>query len=331
MKIVMSLLVAIMATQTNSCLAARFYFTPEEQCTSVDFRQTFPLKMRNQGETSWCYANAASDYLQYTYHLNEQVSAADIAINYSQTIFSKIVKIFDDLIDPSERGKPPETGLIAIAVKRIIPQGYCPESALPSDFWNRVSAIDGSQTKEEILQSILDTYDLQQKIYTGSITSAAQMPSYFTFKNINRDQFYEILKNSTHKQVLLELREAACKNERKPFGDTSIGSDFMIRGRHAFQHMSASFDRGMPVTVDFADDVFFHYDNPSKKIAGLHTVIVYGRKFDSQSQECQYMLKDSHGAQCTRYDPKIPCENGYLWLPESKLFRAMTSELILYR
>ena len=66
---------------TPASFAASYYPTPENECTPIDFRETLKLKMRNQNKLSWCFAHAASDYLQYAYHLDEQVSAADVAIN----------------------------------------------------------------------------------------------------------------------------------------------------------------------------------------------------------------------------------------------------------
>lgn len=322
------MMLAISSTHT---LAASYYPTSENECTTVDFRETMKLKMRNQNKVSWCFAHAASDYLQYAYHLEEQISAADIAINYSQTSASRLIHFFKGIIDPKSRPLPAQTGFIKLAVKKIIPQGYCPESALPSDEWNRVESSDGAESKVEIKQSILDTFALQKDVKSGKFSSSTELPWYFKFKNIDRDQFYEILKTSKKSRLMLNIRSAACKNERKPFGSEQIGSDFQIRGKYVFKNMNATFNKKMPVTIDFFSDLFRHFDHPKNNINDLHTVLVYGRKYDSSTGQCNYMIKDSYGEQCEKYDPKIPCEGGYVWLPENKLFRAMTSQLILYK
>lgn len=311
---------------SEAALAASYYYTPEDRCTPVDFRRTFPLKMRNQNKVSWCFAHAASDYLQYAYQLNEQVSAADVAINYSQSSVGRLMHFFQSL---GGVRLPAQTGFIKIAVSKIIPQGYCPESALPSDEWNRTDA-NGTESKKEIRQSIVETLTLRKMVADGEVTSPDELPAYFTFKNIDRDRFFRILKNSSASKLMNNIRLAACRNERKPFGSQYTGSDFQIRGSRIFQNMNASFDEGMPVTIDFFSDVFRNYDHPKKNINDLHTVLVYGRKYNPKSGQCEYMIKDSYGEQCTKYDPKIACEGGYVWLPESKLFRAMTSQLILY-
>jgi hypothetical protein len=316
---------------SSSAHAAKYYSTPENQCQTVDFREYFPLKMRNQNKVSWCFAHAASDYLQYTYQLNEQVSAADVAINYSQGKASRLIHFFKAILDPKSRPLPAQTGFIKLAVNKILPEGYCPESALPSDEWSRIDSTNQEESKVEIKQSILDTFELYKKIQNGKIATSEQLPWFFKFKNIDREQFFDLLKNSKYSRLMVNIRNAACKNERKPFGATLYSSEFAIRGKNIFRKMNASFDRRMPVTIDFFSDVFRHFDHPKNNLSELHTVLVYGRKFDSTTGQCNYMIKDSYGEQCTKYDPKISCENGYVWLPENKLFRAMTSELIIHQ
>jgi hypothetical protein len=321
----------MMTFTASTSFAAKYYSTPENECTTVDFRETLNLKMRNQNNVSWCFAHAASDYLQYAFNLEEQISAADVAINYSQTSASRLIHFFKGIIAPNSRALPAQTGFIKLAVKKIIPQGYCPESALPSDEWNRVESNNSVESKVEIKQSILDTFALQKKVKSGEINSASDLPWYFKFKNIDRDGFYDLLKHSKKTRLMLNLRAAACKNERKPFGSQKVGSDFQIRGKYVFKNMNATFNRKMPVTIDFFSDIFRNFDHPKNNLNDLHTVLVYGRKFDSVTGQCNYMLKDSYGEQCKKYDPKIPCEGGYVWLPENKLFKAMTSQLIIYK
>ena len=319
--------------------AFKYIPTSQAQCTSMNFQQVFPMKMRNQNNLGWCYAHAAADLLQYTYKLPIQVSAADIAINYSKSKWSRFVTFFTRIFSRELRKEPPQTGMIKNAVQMILPQGYCPESSLPSDEWTKVDPNTLASSKEEILQSVLDSYDLQNQVHRGVFRSADQLPWYFEFKNIDRDRFFLILKNSSKKTFLETLRKAACGGDRVPFPNHRIGIDFRFRTRHIFQEINAGFDRGTPPTIDFFSDVFYHYDSAKKDISTLHTVLLYGRRFDSEANECVYMIKNSYGANCDHvdsdtglpYDPKLECEAGNIWLPESKMFPAITSRLILHR
>ncbi len=324
-------ILALVTFHLESPQAFAYYSTDESSCSSIDFRNTFPLATRNQEGLSWCFAHSAADYLQYTFQIPVQLSAADIAINYSKSNWSRLVHFFTHLVDGSLRGQPPQTGIAQAAIKLILPQGYCPESALPSDFWNRVDSATGEQKKEEILQSILDMYSLQKDIQAGIYSSPADLPFYFSFLHVSREDFFNLLQNSSHNKLLLKLRNQACSLERKPFPGNPISVNFKLRGRHVFQRMNDSFDRSMPVTVDFFASLLKDYESRAKDITSFHTVLLYGRKFDPATQQCTYLLKNSWGTECTRYDPRIECEHGYLWIAENKLFPNMTSQLIINR
>ncbi|MBS1960264.1 MAG: hypothetical protein JST80_12375 [Bdellovibrionales bacterium] len=306
--------------------------TPESICTPVDFREIFPLKMRNQHEMAWCYAHSASDYLQFTYNIPEQISAADIAINYSRSKWSKFVTFVRNVFNRDLRNEPPQTGLIKYAIQMILPQGYCPESALPSEEWTRVTP-DGQSSKIEILQASLDLFDLRDQVQKKKFTTAAELPWRYDFKNVNGQQFFDILKNSTRKNVLLKLRAQACTQSRKPFpANANISMQFRLKGPHVFTRLNSNFDDAkMPITIDFFSDVLRHLDNPKKNINNMHTVLVYGRKFNTETNECYYMIKDSYGEQCDKYDPKIECDDGYVWLPENKVYKSLFSDLMIQR
>jgi hypothetical protein len=309
--------------------AQAYYATPEESCALVDLRGDFQLKMRNQHELGWCFAHAAADYLQFTYKIDDQISAADIAINYSQTKGSRFVTFFRNTFDRSVRNQPAQTGLIKYAVRAILPQGYCPESSLPSDEWTRVSA-GGVTSKVEILQATLDLFELQAEVKTGSVTSPDALPWRYDFKNIrSAGAFYDLLKQRTRRNLLLRLRAKACATDRKPFPAPSAPMSFRFKGKRVFQRINSQFDRRAPLTIDFFSDLLKHYDSPAISLNNLHTVLTVGRRFDTDADECSYLIKDSYGEQCSKYDPKIKCEGGYVWLPESKLYRSLLSTYLL--
>ena len=309
--------------------AAKYVETEASECTNVDFRNTFPMKIRNQGEVAWCYANAAADYLQYTYELPTRLSAADIAINYAKSDWSKLSTFFNHLVSSSARGQPAQTGFIKGAIKRILPQGYCPEESFPSDFWNRVDGTTQASEKQEILQSIMDTYSLQEQVSEGVIETSTDLPFSFQFKNIGKEDFFNLLQSSTHKTILENLRQAACKGDRKAFPAQSISMKFEFKNKHIFEGINASFDRNMPSSIDFFASMFDDVNSFKKSIDELHTVLLYGRSYDPVEKECVYLLKNSYGDACDGYDPSIICDHGFLWIPEHTIYKALTSNLVI--
>jgi hypothetical protein len=313
---------------TTSSENAAIIPTSAQACTPVDFRNTFPMAIRNQGQLAWCFAHASADYLQYTYQIPEQISAADIAINYSQSNLSKLIHFFQSIASKKSRETPAQTGIAKFAIEKIIPQGYCPETNFPSDEWIKTLP-DQSQQKIEILAAILDVWQLQKQVQSGAFTAASDLPYFYSFPQINRQQFFEILQTSSHRHLLENLRVSACTSSRKPFPGNSFSAKFHFRSRHIFQEINSSFDQHQPVAIDFFNATYFNLDDFAKK--GLHTVLLYGRKYDPAIQQCVYLMKNSHGTDCTPYDPRLHCEAGYLWFPEDALFHSMLSELSFQR
>lgn len=313
--------------------SAKWYVpTSEAICKPVDFRQTFPLEMRNQNNLAWCYAHSAADYLQFTYQLSEQISAADIAILYSNSKWSRFLKFFQGLFDGDVRREPAQTGLIKDAVKMIRAQGYCPESSLPSDEWTRLYS-DGRTEKVEILKAVMDMYNLHTQVHKNAVPSAEDLPWRYQFKNIPTTQeFYNLLRSSKKSQLLRSLRIAACQKDRKRFEDLPIETAFRIKGPLTFARINGTMDWAKaPVSIDFFSDVLRNFDHPKRRIKDLHTTLLYGRRFNTNSGQCEYLIKDSYGPQCSKYDPQIACEAGYVWLPENKLYRALTSVYFMSR
>lgn len=332
-----SLFALLVSFSLPSAQAAHYVATSPESCSTIDFRETFPMKIRDQNGISWCFAHAAADYLQYTYQLPEQISAADIAIAYSETGVSKVVQFFKSIFSRNPDKKVSQTGFIAKAIKKIRPQGYCPEATFPSDYWEQVDSKSGQITRQGLLDSILEIYSLQTRIKSGAIPSANDLPHYYAFNNLNKDQFYFILKNSTQSKVLPQIRNTVCSKERRPFPLGPIKSSFKLRSKHIFENINKNFNSRMPSSIDFFSGIFDDYDHYKKNIGDLHTVLLYGRSFDPEKNECVYLMKNSYGESCfnsdgtSKYNAKIRCENGYLYFPESDLFKSILTYLQLKR
>ncbi len=303
---------------------ASYLKTAEAECRNVDLRSVFDMKIRNQGEISWCYANAAADYLQYLYRIPEQISAADIAIRYAGTDASKVMTFFKRLFSREARSAPPETGFIALAVRKAVPEGWCPESHLPSFQWIRVDASSGHKEPQDIMKSILETYSLQKGVRSGRYPSPADLPAFFEFPQIDQREFFRILKSSSRARLLPAIREQACRGIRRPYSGEAH-AEMRLTGRRVFQRLNRALDRGEPISIDFFSGILERLTGYRRSLVDLHTVLIYGRKYNPETRECSYLMKNSYGTDCSRYDPRIPCDAGYLWFTERQLFPTLTS------
>ncbi len=300
--------------------AHAFYFTQEQRCPTVDLRNEFALKMRNQGDISWCYAHASADYLQYVNRTPAQISAADIAILYNQRRWPRLVRWLVG-------GRVPETGFARSAMYDITQVGYCPEDYFPSETWTKritQGVQSGLIQQVSIKTAIDDLYRLAEGVTQGIYRKSEDFPFVFDFKGMSQQEFLEAVMVNPE-DVLNEIRSAACDRYRMPFAKVPNDIRMEFKSKNAFVQINRVLDRHQPVTVDFFYGVLEKADDFAYAISDLHTTMLMGRRFDASSGECQYLIKDSYGTACKGYDPRHQCEAGYLWVGELSLFSAMTS------
>ena len=325
------LIVLTITTQNLTAFASVFHYsaTPEEECNSIDFRNSFSLKIRNQHEVAWCFAHSAADYLQYTFKLPDQISAADIAINYSKSNWSKFSNFLVRVFKKSHRNEPNEDGLIKFAVQKILPQGYCLEKLLPSETWTFIDTNTKQRKEVEILDAVSDIFNLLNKVKKGEINNAQELPFFYSFEKIDQELFFKLLLTSKKKNVLEKIRNAACINERVPYPhNLKIKMEF--KNKNIFENMNQEFENQNPVSIDFYSKILKNIDKQVNPFGSLHTVLLYGRNFDYKTNECRYLIKNSYGENCSTYDSKLKCEAGYIWIPEHTLFKSMTSQVIFH-
>jgi hypothetical protein len=301
----------------SSFTASAYYLTQAEQCSTIDLRTEFLFKMRNQGDVSWCYANAASDYLQYHFKIAEPISAADIAIRYNLRPWPRLLRWLSG-------GKFAETGFIRSALWDAVDSGYCPEEVFPSEHWIKRDA-KGVAQEVQLKEAIEDLFSLQEQIQDGFYLNASELPYTYEFKTVSKEVLYDLLANASAKSLLNELRLTACEKNRKPYPDSIGAIGMRLKGRNTFNRINGLLNIKMPVTVDFFYGFLNNVSSYKRNLSELHTTLLVGRRFQPQSGECQYLIKNSYGPDCSEYDPSHTCEGGYIWVNENALYRAMTS------
>jgi hypothetical protein len=293
--------------------------TSVEECGSVDLRYQVNLKMRNQRSLAWCFAHAAADNLQYTDRALEQVSAADIAIHYAKSSSSKFINLFQS---DSDDDSPRQFGLSKFASEMIVKEGgYCPERYLPSDEWSKINR-DGESVMVEIRQATREIQQLLGQVKKKEIISASELPFYYSFLDINKEQFFNLLLKSKSDDLYEDLRVLACQNHRVPFHSKLKFSMYLF---NLVSHMNKSLDKNKSFTIDVYNQIFRNIDADGSGLGNLHTVLVYGRRYNTSLNQCQYLVKNSYGENCGGYDPRLECDKGYFWFPETTLKKNMIS------
>ncbi len=301
-----------------------FAETSKTDCSSIDLRSNFFLVMRNQKSLAWCFAHSAADNLQYTDRSQQQISAADIAINYSKSSYSKLVNLMQQDQSDGDGNSPRQFGLTRDAAQMIINEGgYCPESYFPSEDWIKINNDNTAETVELRL-AVDQIYQLQNKIHSDVYTQENQLPFYYKFKHISKETFFKLLRNNKKENLLEVFRKTACDASRIPFKN-KMKIVMKTKMFDLFSRLNDFLSRNKSVSVDVYSQIFRNIDDNSGSIKNLHSVLLYGRQFNTLTNQCEYLIKNSYSESCSRYDSRLRCDRGYLWFPEKVLKKNMTS------
>jgi hypothetical protein len=304
-----------------SANAFAYIKTNPENCGDKDLRNEFLGPVRDQEEVNWCYAYTAADMISY-HHKLPRVSAADVAINYNNTKIARALKFIFDIRsrfkEPTRYWMAHQTGFINMAIKRTIAHGACLEETFPSEYMIRVDLKDGvkTQTRVTMHDAQLQIATLRSAIRKGQVTKRS-MPYYFQMEGISPSDFYDVLKNSRRKRVWNNLRKLVCDN-RVALTYDRVRS--YIRGRKTFKRINQQLDQDNIVGIDYSRDILLNANN-SNPFSSMHTSSIVGRRFNHDSHQCEYLIRDSHGPDCAQFDQKWECEAGNVWIPENKLFK----------
>lgn len=311
--------------------AESFQKTSQATCMPLDLRNDSLPTIRDQKKLAWCYAFTAADILTYTFNLPEMASAADVAINYNDSDLGLFIRWLNVTFGRRpEQGDqeifmmPHQTGFNKIALERGMRDGYCPERVFPSDSWVKMTK-DGDKWNEsntDLRTAMMEIFGLLKN--QQSLT-AANLPFYFHFKNVeSAEDFLALLKGQTPSTFYSKLRKEVCKHDRIKFPQR-FQTMMYIKDPAVFTNMNKQMNRGRLVGIDYDSRILPDNHNGSVNLAELHTSSLVGRRWNEAKNECQYLIRDSHGNQCSRYDTSYECLGGMVWMNESLLYPNLTS------
>lgn len=325
----------VLLALTQWAYAQIFFKTPEKECNPIDLRNEKLEQIRNQKEVAWCYAFTAADHLAYTFNLSETVSAADIAINYNDSDLGLFARWLHQTFGRITRSESEnfmmahQTGFNKVALDRGMRDGYCPERIFPSESWIKMTRVgeDWVETKVNLREAMLAIFNLLKNQDT---LTAFNLPFYFHFKNVESpEEFLALIKGSTSSDFYSRLRKEVCKYDRMPFPERYKVS-MNLKNTRIFQIMNDQLDSERLVGIDYDSRVLEDHTNRSVSLAELHTSSIVARRWNRTQNECQYLIRDSHGKQCTRYDSTYECLGGQVWMNESLLYLNLISMVYIH-
>jgi len=308
-------------------LAFAFTSTPKPECSTLDLRESLG-EVRDQKKVSWCYAFTASDMLGHTFNLPEKVSAADVAIGYNETKIGQFVRWLDvnvvNLRDPDLAKLAHQTGFNKAALITSMKEGWCPENIFPSEVWTKMIQTPEGWVEEQVPlhNAMLEIAVLHAE---RKNLTPQNLPYYYSFKNVGAAEFIELLQNKKVAGFYSALREAVCRDDRRPF-DYRWKVKMVIKNPKIFDRISEQLETGRLVGLDYDSRVLTDNSNHGLNISELHTSSLVARRWNEERKTCEFLVRNSHGNACgLKYDPTIDCDAGSLWLSESQIFKNMTS------
>lgn len=279
----------------------------QNQCSTIDLSKSPGLdEPLSRGDTGWCYAYATADLVSFK--LKQRVSAFYIAAKFhdyrDSSWWLKMTTAKTEKFVYSG-------GNIEHSLKAISNQTLCSEKDLPSDFY-RIKLAKYSSEIEKLNSKNIDTRacDSLSKIFPKLVTNDLK----------------QIIQDYQGDDRIIQMALSSCRNdvkipELKP-KIISIKKDPQLK----------SIDEQLSKNniVSFAHDMSFYFTgNRLPKDRANHEATIVGRRWNKQSQECEYMVRGSSG-QLKNYQYTSPYKEnnhgGYVWVSKETL-KAYTEEV----
>ncbi len=274
-----------------------------ESCGEIDLRKNSIFdKVRSQSTSGWCFAYTDADLISY--RINQKISATDIAINF---YYNMPEMPREDLL--SNAGGGSDIGAIS-ASKGF----YCPEEIMPSEDYE-IDPSCGATTSDTvtILQKI---ESLARNRKTLSFCDLSYVKA--LFPKLSLDSIKEIHEQNINASSLVlihKFQQANCKEDL-------IKANIVMRGSlYSEDKVTLDIDRNLeknnPVSINYNANFLLADDS---SFASHYSSIV-GRRFNLDSNSCQYLIRNSWGESCEVYpEPyRTNCEKGNIWVDKKLL------------
>jgi len=279
--------------------------------------------VRNDSASEWCYAFLTADLLSW--QLGQVVSAADVGIIYNDESGTRRPGQAHSAMD---RG-----GRMTEAFDFMVRKGMCLEADMPSqDFL--VSRGDGTGESYGLrgLLAEIEGATRRRDPARGGVPCSDWETARAMFPWLGYRDFADILARSSERDLINRLQERNCGGRRvffpKPVGLLTVrgplGSVYepAVQDR-LFERIDAELEAGGIVGVGLSAK-FYSQGYSSRD---FHAVSVVGRRYNPETRQCEYKVRDTSGEGCAGFQP---CENGNLWASESSL-RGRLYEIYLLR
>lgn len=270
-----------------------------DNCSPVSIDTKFMPKNNNQGDLNWCFAWASTDLISY--YEQEQLSAYDFASQY----LYKLSKYSDsnEVKNLTSVGGDVSQALILVLKSK---RGLCLEK--DTDY------ADGDW--EKVSKMLIELGDPDTKIKTVICEKGYQKSEPF---NDMSKTVVKILDQLSSNRKLSALMDVSCIQRYKFKNKYGVGSVKIENASPAYimKKLDALLDSNTPATANYDSNMIVNGPD-YKKVTIDHASTVIGRRFNPETKQCEYLLKNSWGDGCPRKET-FKCSDGNYWIPADTL------------
>lgn len=268
-----------------------------ESCSTISIDTSHMPKNNNQNQHNWCVFWTGADL--YSFYEKESLSSYDMALQYFNNDFVRD----ESIKDYTNIGANMSAALIIAQQGK----GLCLESQTnytKSD-WAELSVVfkEIASTDKKLAQIICQN-NLQSALPQSVVPS-------------NVLKILDKLEGDKRAAALLDVT-CGLRHQLNKYG---VGSRSIenFPPEKIMDKLDALLDQNNPASISYDWDFI---KNPKSYIAkeANHSSTIIGRRFNSETLECEYKIKDSAGNRCPKKS-MYECDKstGTIWVPKSNL------------
>ncbi len=279
----------------------------QEGCSDIPtlYDEKIMGPVRNQGTAGWCYAYTIADLASFA--LKKPVSAADIALSYN---FS------NDYLDATQNPAL-QTGGFILSGLEDMNNSFCLEENLTSNYIE----FNSKQNTHSVIHpySILNQFYNPEGIKEDTLPQDDLNKALGIFLNIvdawnklSESTLQELVADSCDPRVIIENHVGIRSDFR---GDaTGVGGpvDDLERFKvEPIEMLNRLLENGYVAGLGIEKQVFSAESN--------HAVVAVARRMNIESNQCEYYLKNSWGAEVVHTSRYLDHKDGFTWVSKETL------------